>query len=99
MEKTKDEGKISYPIFKGLQRPFELMGLQGRYFKWAIYGAVVAFFTYIVTSAMMGFLAALIITSIIICYTAIMIITKRQKGLYSKKTDKGIFVYTRHYQL
>ena len=24
-----------YPLFKGLQRPLELMGLQGRYIYWA----------------------------------------------------------------
>ena len=35
-----------YPLFKGLQRPLELMGLQGRYIYWAAGvagGAIVGF--------------------------------------------------------
>ncbi len=34
-----------YPLFKGLQRPLELMGIQGRYIYWAASaagGAIVA---------------------------------------------------------
>ena len=33
--KGKDERYLDYPLFKGLQRPLELMGLQGRYIYWA----------------------------------------------------------------
>ena len=33
--KAKDERYPDYPLFKGLQRPLEMMGLQGRYIYWA----------------------------------------------------------------
>ena len=43
---AKDERYPDYPLFKGLQRPLELMGLQGRYIYWAAGaagGAIVGF--------------------------------------------------------
>ena len=33
--KGKDERYPDYPLFKGLQRPLEFMGIQGRYIYWA----------------------------------------------------------------
>ena len=36
---TDNSRYTGYPLFKGLQRPLELMGLQGRYIYWAA-GAV-----------------------------------------------------------
>ena len=35
MADTKQERFPDYPIFKGLQRPLEFFGLQGRYIYWA----------------------------------------------------------------
>ena len=35
---TKESGNhqyVSYPMFKGLQKPLEFMGFQGRYITWA----------------------------------------------------------------
>lgn len=31
----KEEHYPDYPLFKGLQRPLEFMGIQGRYIYWA----------------------------------------------------------------
>ena len=33
--KGKDERYPDYPLFKGLQRPLEFLGIQGRYIYWA----------------------------------------------------------------
>ena len=33
--KGSEEHYPDYPLFKGLQQPLELMGLQGRYIYWA----------------------------------------------------------------
>lgn len=44
--KGKDERYPDYPLFKGLQRPLEFMGIQGRYIYWAAGvagGAIVGF--------------------------------------------------------
>ena len=62
-----------YPMFKGLQRPLEFMGLQGRYITWAVIGLAFA------------------VVSISIGFGLIMV--KQRRGLHSKKTDKGVFIY------
>ena len=49
--KGKDERFPDYPLFKGLQRPLEFMGIQGRYIYWAAGaagGAIVGFIAHII---------------------------------------------------
>ena len=48
-----------YPLFKGLQRPLELMGLQGRYIYWAAGVAGGAIVGFIAAYCLMGFVAGL----------------------------------------
>ena len=45
-EETKNSQYVSYPMFKGLQKPLEFMGIQGRYITWAaiaVGGAILGF--------------------------------------------------------
>ncbi len=82
-------------MFKGLQRPLELMGLQGRYIYWAaaaVGGAIVGF---IVMYIALGFVSGLITLVAAIGVGAAVIMLKQRKGLHSKKCDKGVFVYAR----
>ena len=86
---------LEYPMFKGLQRPLEFMGIQGRYIYWAagaIGGAIVGF---IVAYCLSGFLAGLIVLVVTLGSGAALILLKQRKGLHSKKNDKGVFVYAR----
>lgn len=82
-----------YPVFKGLQKPLEFMGLQGRYIYWAagaVGGAIVGF---IVTYLLIGFIAGLVILVVVAGVGAALIFIKQKRGLHSKKIDKGVFVY------
>lgn len=82
-------------MFKGLQRPLEFMGIQGRYIYWAagaIGGAIVGF---IVAYCLSGFFAGLIVLVVTLGSGAALILLKQRKGLHSKKNDKGVFVYAR----
>lgn len=82
-----------YPVFKGLQKPLEFMGIQGRYIYWAagtIGGAIIGF---IILYLLVGFLAGLITLAVIVTGGAALIFVKQRKGLHSKKIDKGVFVY------
>lgn len=82
-------------MFKGLQRPLEFMGIQGRYIYWAagaIGGAIVGF---IVAYCLSSFLAGLIVLVVTLGSGAALILLKQRKGLHSKKNDKGVFVYAR----
>ena len=79
---------VSYPMFKGLQRPLEFMGVQGRYIYWAAGtagGGVIGF--------IFGFLVGLAVLVAILAVGASLIFVKQRMGLHTKKMDKGIFIY------
>ena len=86
--KGKDTRYPDYPLFRGLQRPLEFMGLQGRYIYWAA-GAVGFIIAYIIA----GFVVGLVVLVIAVCVGAGMILFKQRRGLHSKKTEHGVFVY------
>ena len=73
-----------YPVFKGLQRPLEFMGLRGRYIYWAASTAGAAILSFIIIYSLMGFAIGIS-----------MIIFKQMKGLHTKKVYHGILVYKR----
>ena len=88
MADTKQERFPDYPIFKGLQRPLEFFGLQGRYIYWAAAtagGAVAGF--------ILGFVAGLVLLVLAVAVGGVLIVMKQRKGLHSKKSDNGIFIY------
>ena len=84
-----------YPIFRGLQRPLEFMGIQGRYIYWAAATAGAAIIGFILGYCLIGFLAGLILLVIALCTGAALIFVKQQKGLHSKHCDKGDFILAR----
>ena len=79
-----------YPVFKGLQRPLEFMGLRGRYIYWAAITAGAAILSFIIIYSLLGFIIA-VISGIGIS----MIVFKQMKGLHTKKVYHGILVYKR----
>lgn len=82
-------------MFKGLQRPLELMGLQGRYIYWAAAAAGGAIVGFIVMYIVLGFMAGLVTLVVAVAAGAALIMLKQRKGLHSKKNEKGVFVYCR----
>lgn len=94
-ETEQENGHLGYPLFKGLQKPLEFMGIQGRYIYWAagaIGGAIIGF---IIAYCMAGFVAGLVILVASVSIGAGLIIVKQKHGLHSKKDEKGVFIYTR----
>lgn len=85
---------ISYPMFKGLQRPLEFMGLQGRYIYWAAATAGGTLLGFMLVYALLGFIIALIFAVVTLSVGSGLVILKQRKGLHSKKEDKGIFVFS-----
>lgn len=57
--KSKETRYPDYPLFKGLQRPLEVMGLQGRYIYWAAGTAGGAIAGFIAVYCLAGFVAGL----------------------------------------
>ena len=73
-----------YPLFKGLQKPLEFMGIQGRYIYWAAATA---------GGAIIGIIAGLIVLVVAIATGAGLIMFKQRKGMHTKKNDQGVFIY------
>ena len=82
-----------YPVFKGLQKPLEFMGIQGRYIFWAAGAIGAAIIGFIIAYCLVGFIAGLIVIVVSLGGGGAFIMIKQTKGLHSKKIDKGIFVY------
>ena len=80
-------------VFKGLQRPLEMMGLQGRYIYWAAGAVGGAILGFIIAYIIAGFVVGLVVLVIAVCVGAGMILFKQRRGLHSKKTEHGVFVY------
>ncbi|MCM1511336.1 MAG: hypothetical protein NC116_11565 [Clostridium sp.] len=84
---------VAYPVFKGLQKPLEFMGIQGRYIYWAAAAAGGAIIGFILGYCLLGFVAGLISLVGSLGVGAVLIMVKQRKGLHSKKEYRGIFVY------
>jgi hypothetical protein len=91
--KGKDTRYPDYPLFRGLQRPLEFMGLQGRYIYWAAGAVGGAILGFIIAYIIAGFVVGLVVLVIAVCVGAGMILFKQRRGLHSKKTEHGVFVY------
>lgn len=84
---------VAYPVFKGLQKPLEFMGIQGRYIYWAAAAAGGAIIGFILGYCLLGFVAGLISLVGSLGVGAVLIMVKQRKGLHTKKEYRGIFVY------
>ena len=60
----KEEHYPDYPLLKGLQRPLEFMGIQGRYIYWAAATIGIAIVGFIIAYCVAGFVLALIVLSV-----------------------------------
>lgn len=87
-----------YSVFKGLQKPLEFMGLQGRYIYWAagtVGGGLLVFLVGFIT---IGFVVAIIAAGIIFGVGGAFIFIKQTKGLHTKKAPMGIFVFAHSFE-
>ena len=92
-EETKDSQYLSYPMFKGLQKPLEFMGIQGRYITWAAIAVGGAILGFIIAYCIFGFVVGLIVLAVSLLSGAALIFFKQKKGLHTKKEDRGVFIY------
>lgn len=87
----------SYPVFKGLQMPLQLFGLQGRFL---IYAAVIVatvlfgfILMYSLISATAGFLFAIVSAG----GGGAFFYRQYRKGLHSKRLNRDIYIYKNVY--
>lgn len=82
-----------YPVFKGLQKPLEFMGLRGRYIFWAAGTVGGGLLSFLAGYIAFGFLVGLILITSILGVGGAAIFIKQHKGLHSKNTPTGIFIF------
>lgn len=93
MAALQEKEYVSYPVFKGLQKPLEFMGIQGRYIYWAAAAAGGAIIGFILGYCLIGIVAGLVILVGFLGIGAALIMIRQRKGLHTKKEPKGVFVY------
>lgn len=81
-----------YPVFKGLQKPLEFMGIRGRFLTLAAAAIGVSFVSFIAFSIVLGSspVHAMLVTAVV---GLAVIYVKQRGGLHNKKRSKGIYVY------
>ena len=86
-------------MFKGLQKPLEFMGFQGRYITWAAATVGGGILSFIIVYCILGFVAGLTIIEVTLCTGAALIIFKQRKGLHTKKEEHGVFIYANAHKM
>ena len=92
MEENKN-GQDGFPVFKGLQKPLEFMGIRGRFLTLAAVAIGVAFVGFIAFSIVLGKLAGFVAMLVMAAVGLATIFVKQRGGLHNKKRAKGIYVY------
>ena len=92
MEENKSN-QDGFPVFKGLQKPLEFMGIRGRFLTLAAVAIGVSFVGFIVFSIALGKLAGFIAMLVMAAAGLATIFVKQRVGLHSKKRAKGIYIY------
>lgn len=92
MEENKSN-QDGFPVFKGLQKPLEFMGIRGRFLTLAAVAIGVSFVGFIVFSIALGKLAGFIAMLVMAAAGQATIFVKQRGGLHSKKRAKGIYIY------
>lgn len=81
-----------YPVFKGLQKPLEFMGIRGRFLYYTAGAIALGFFGYLVCAFIVGQILGLILLAIIAIGGYLYSFFLQKKGLHSKKKEKSILI-------
>ena len=92
MEEDKNS-QAGFPVFKGLQKPLEFMGIRGRFLTLAAVAIGVSFVGFIAFSIVLGKLAGFVAMLVMAAAGLATIFVKQRGGLHNKKRAKGIYVY------
>lgn len=87
--------QYNYPVYKGIMRPIEFMGLKGRFIIWGVVASLGSLILFFVAYILLGILWGLISSFSLLLSSVLYIIINQKKGLHSKKINKGIFCYDR----
>lgn len=82
-----------FPIYTGLQKPLEFMGIRGRFLTLAAAAIGLSFFGYIIASLIIGKLAGFVTMLLMAVVGLVTIYVKQRGGLHNKKREQSIIIY------
>lgn len=89
----------SYPVFKGLQKPLEFLGIRGRFLMIAAATIGGAFLLFFIGQFFFGMGVSIGMALAVGGAGMVTIYVKQKTGLHSKKRDRGIYIYRSLYKL
>lgn len=87
-----------FPVFKGLQKPLEFMGLRGRFLTLAAAGIGVSFLGGCICLALISQVVGLIYLVVSSVISLLVIYIKQKQGLHNKKRSKDLLIYHNLYK-
>ena len=82
-----------FPVFRGLQKPLDFLGIRGRFMVFAAATAGSTILWYFLAAWLFGPGVAGGMSIAILGVGLVTIYTKQKQGLHNKKRDRGIFIY------
>ena len=86
------------PVFKGLQKPLEFMGIRGRFLTYAAGAIGVSFLGFLLFSILFGKLIGFIAMVCLAATGIISIYIKQRSGLHNKRRHHDIYFFRRMYE-
>ena len=91
---TEHNEYVSYPMFKGLQKPLEFMGIQGRYITWAACAVGGAILGFIIAYCIFGFIVGLIVLAVSLCTGAglIFLLQTEERSAHKERRPRCVYL-------
>jgi uncharacterized membrane protein YoaK (UPF0700 family) len=84
--------RLTYALYKGLQRPLVFKFLRGRFIYWGLGSIVAGIITGGIVSAFFSSLAGLVTLLCVSLPLLLHTISAQKKGLHRKRRDHGVFM-------
>jgi hypothetical protein len=84
--------RLTYALYKGLQRPLVFKFLRGRFIYWGLGSIVAGIITGGIVSAVFSSLAGLVTLLCVSLPLLLHTISAQKKGLHRKRRDHGVFM-------
>lgn len=82
-----------FPIFKGLQKPLEFMGIRGRFLIYAACAFGLSFLGFFLCAVIFDKFIGFVVMVVMAGLSTVYIFIKQKRGLHDKRIDRGIFIY------
>ena len=86
-----------YPVFKGLQKPIEFMGIRGRFLIIAAGAVGISLLSFFICAFFVGKGIGIVVMLVTAVLGYVLIFFKQKKGLHNKKKNSDIYIFKNMY--